>query len=505
MRFGILVALVFNLLLGTETLASRNWLVGENSYLTVLSNTSEKRALQITEELQDVREVLVGNYINLSPEQISERLTVIVCRDRKTFRRLSPFFDGKPMSIGGFFFEIESGAYAVIDASYTKSTVRHIIHHEYVHFLLKSFGDRLPLWLNEGLAESFSTIRRSVRSGEEVMLVGQANKRILPVLAHYRLMSLERLFSIDQSSIEYRSSKHGQGLFYAQSWALVHYLLFGLSDLSRETGSRLFVASLDHQHLPESVFVEATGVSFDEMEKRVNAYLRGGELRVEILPRSGIPESDRVSLSPIGDLEAESYLGQVILETRGVEEAYPILKEAFEANPKSRKSNEAMGFAMMKRGEQEVAQEYFDEAIRLGSTSSGVYLISAYINDQQANSTHSRDTFSERELKDQLRLIYRASDLGETASQMYALMGNALLRSLVAPEESEISFLVDGLYLYPDEVAIGLPLARLLYRRGDYEDCAAVVESFELENLEEGDRLAFDQIANDLRSVEEAK
>ena len=505
MRFGILIVLVLNVALSVEALAASRWLVGENSYLTVVSNTSEKRALQIIEELQDVREVIVGNYLNLSAEQATERLTVIVCRDKKTFRRLAPSYGGKPMSIGGFFFENQSGAYAVIDASYTKGTVRHIIHHEYVHFLLKSFGDRLPLWLNEGLAEAFSTIRRSVRSGEQVMLVGQANRRVFPIFNRYGLMALERLFAITPDSVEYRSSDHGQGIFYAQSWALVHYMLFGLSDLPRESASRLFIASIDHTSLSEPLFIEATGVGFRDMEKRIEDYLRGGELRVDILPRSEIPESDRISFERVEGLEAEAYLGLVVIETKGVDEAHPLLKEAIEANPKSRKANEAMGFAKMSLGEMDTARTYLEQALRLGSNSSKAYLTLAYLNDRRGDSSLAQDDESKSDPKEQLSLIYKANALGETSSQLYGLLGKALLRHPGDPDEKGISLLDDGLYLYPGEVTIGLPLARLLFNRGDYKYCADVIESFDFDVLENGYRIAFERLLNELEASRIAK
>ena len=44
------------------------------------------------------------------------------------------------------------------DASGDFESTRRTVYHEYIHYLLHNREFRIPSWLNEGLAEKFSTI-----------------------------------------------------------------------------------------------------------------------------------------------------------------------------------------------------------------------------------------------------------------------------------------------------------------------------------------------------------
>lgn len=494
MRIGILLALIHIFLSCTGMFAANRWLVGENQYFTVVSNASEKRTLQIFEELQFAREVLVGKYIEIDSELASERLTVVVCKDRKTISKLAHLYAGKPRLTSGFFMDVQSGAYAVVDASYDMEVVRRIIYHEYVHFLLKSLKARLPLWMNEGLAVAFSTIKKTRKKKQDIIEVGRSSYWYTYVLINEEPIPLDQLFAVTRNSKEYNSSEHGRGTYYAQSWALVHYMLFGTSDLPPDSFSKLIESSIVNSQVTESDFVSATGVNYDQMDKRIHRYIRDGKFRVNLIPASDLLVSSRITLSRMDEDDADSYIGRVILETRGYEEAYPILKKAFDANSNSLVANESMGFAMMRNGEIDSAQKHFDEAIRLGSKSSRLYLASIGLGEQDRIQSNNNQPYTEEELERQLQLFYKARELGETHSALFMLLGRVLSSYEGEPERDALTMLANGLYLHPGELSIGSNLAFLLYRRGDYKESEIVVRQFDSVNLSKNDRKMFDRI-----------
>ena len=91
--------------------------------------------------------------------------------------------------------------------------------HEYAHLVANHAGSHFPGWLAEGLAEVLSTIR--FESGRAV--VGMPDPGRLRTLQHAKWLPLETVAAFD---LEARHSKEERGMFYAESWALVHMLMF---------------------------------------------------------------------------------------------------------------------------------------------------------------------------------------------------------------------------------------------------------------------------------------
>ena len=111
---------------------------------------------------------------------------------------------------------------------------REIIYHEYIHYVMHNNYAALPLWLHEGLAEYYSTFQ-----------VARDEARIgLPVPAHvlwlrqHTLIPLATLFAVDERSPEYNETSR-RGGFYAESWALVHYLISGSPERRRQAAEYL--------------------------------------------------------------------------------------------------------------------------------------------------------------------------------------------------------------------------------------------------------------------------
>ena len=98
-----------------------------------------------------------------------------------------------------------------------------IIFHEYTHLLVENTFENAPVWFNEGLAEYYSTF--SITDDQNVV-VGNPGQRTCHLLRDKKMLPLRTLFEVDYKSAHY-NEKNKQSIFYAQSWALMHYLLVG--------------------------------------------------------------------------------------------------------------------------------------------------------------------------------------------------------------------------------------------------------------------------------------
>ena len=135
--------------------------------------------------------------------------------------------------------------------------------HEYMHLLMRHLKLNVPVWLNEGFAEVYSTLKPV---GGRIQLgtppVGRA-----VTLAQDKWLPLTRLLSINTGSPEYNEKSHA-GILYAQSWLLVHMLTLG--DEYRDGFSK-FVITLSENPDPAAAFETVYHKKLWQVETGLNA------------------------------------------------------------------------------------------------------------------------------------------------------------------------------------------------------------------------------------------
>jgi hypothetical protein len=83
----------------------------------------------------------------------------------------------------------------------------------------------VPRWLDEGLADFYSTIQFDSVDGS--VRIGDTIRGHQARLRGGLIIPLDRLLSAGGDSHIFGGDMRDQLLFYAQSWALVHYLTLG--------------------------------------------------------------------------------------------------------------------------------------------------------------------------------------------------------------------------------------------------------------------------------------
>lgn len=194
------------------------WIQVKTEHFTLYSSASADRTLDIAETLEEFRATLY----RLLPEvdERPERPTpVYVFGSESTFRPYdlrTP--SGEASGSGGFCSDSPLGYHIAINAT-PGHVYRPIIYHEYVHRVLFQRYSGLPLWVQEGLAEYFSTLA----SGDGQVRVGYAPDLHLEWLRSNPAPMARWLFTVDAESPDY-SEKQKAGGYFAGSWLLIHYL-----------------------------------------------------------------------------------------------------------------------------------------------------------------------------------------------------------------------------------------------------------------------------------------
>ena len=199
---------------------SDSWIELRTANFTLFSEAGEKDTRRAGADLERLRDAL---------SQLSPGLAlnapyptwIYVFRNAASFQPYQRLYAGKPLDAGGYFLSRPQGNYVAVDGN-PKGRQTGIVYHEYIHYVARNTYGDLPLWLHEGLAEYYSTFQ-----------VNKDEARVgLPIAEHVLWLRknpwipLAQLFAIDQNSPEYNETAR-RGAFYAESWALTHYLLAG--------------------------------------------------------------------------------------------------------------------------------------------------------------------------------------------------------------------------------------------------------------------------------------
>jgi tetratricopeptide (TPR) repeat protein len=198
-----------------ELVTGDPWIQVETEHFTLLSNAGHRTTIQIGDQLEQLWQVMAATFVDVASRPPT---WIYVFRDKKTIAPFTVGADGRPDSIAGYYIATPFANYLVIDAA--EQEPFRAVAHEFVHYFIHNNLPYVPLWLNEGLAEYYSTIRLA-RERADLGLSIDEHRHWLKQHSH---IPLHQLFLIDRESAEY---EHGvnRGSFYAQSWALTHYLI----------------------------------------------------------------------------------------------------------------------------------------------------------------------------------------------------------------------------------------------------------------------------------------
>jgi tetratricopeptide (TPR) repeat protein len=208
------------------------WVELKSPAFSVVSDGGEKDARYVAQQFEQVRALLkeVWPWARLDP---SRPITILAARDEDSLKQLLPgFWEQKGRAHpAGIFVKAPDRSWVAVrtdvarfreaDAEWNNPFL--VVFHEYVHLVLHLNFAELPVWLDEGLADFWGN---SIIE-EKHVYIGYHIPYHLATLRERGVLPLSRLFVVDHGSPEY-SENNRATTFYAESWALVHYLAFGV-------------------------------------------------------------------------------------------------------------------------------------------------------------------------------------------------------------------------------------------------------------------------------------
>ncbi len=255
------------------SIATRDaWTCVESRNFVCLTNAESGPVGGLLRELEALRAVLASGDLGLG-RAVGVPLRIVVFDGDDSFLPYNRIrSDGTPAT-QAYFQPFPSADYLAIALPRGPDAIR-VVYHEFLHAILYENAPRIPLWLNEGLAEFYSTFRVEAATA----VVGE------PIGLHLELLEdrleeqepifdLRGLFAITGSSSEY--TEHAlQGLYYAESAVLTHML--AQSGIQRGT-FRNYLNRLTAGEDPTVAFEAVYGAeSYDTLLTGLARYVRSG-------------------------------------------------------------------------------------------------------------------------------------------------------------------------------------------------------------------------------------
>lgn len=479
--------------------AKDNWTSVRSKNFFLIGNAGEKDIRKAATRLEQFRDV----FTKLFPKariNSSVPTRVVVFKNTGAFKPFMPVHQGKINEVAGYFQSGQDVNHIVLTAELRETNPYAIVFHEFVHALTNENSFPLPTWFNEGLAEYYSTFE--ITDGDKKIWLGKPVANHVYLLRERKFLPLRQLFEITTGSSDY-NERDKKGVFYAESWALVHYLMLG-NEGRRQPQLLQFLGLLGKKVAPGEAFQQAFQTDYATIEKELRDYIGRNSYPVQVFTANEKLQFDtEMQAAAIGEAEAQFYLGDLLLHMNRQAEAEEYLQRALALDDKLALPHAAMGTLRMRQRRVAEAKQHLQQAVALGAENHLVHYYYAFALSREAMNEQNYVTGYAPEAAAKMREhLEKAIQLAPEFAESYYLMAfinlvsNEKLDSAVgqlkramalAPGRQDAAFLLAQVYLRQQKYDLARQTATPLARDGADPQLRAQAQSLldTIKNVEE--------------------
>jgi tetratricopeptide (TPR) repeat protein len=326
--------------------------------------------------------------------------------------------------------------------------------------LLHGTAAGTPVWFDEGLAELYSTFETTA-DGRAV--IGAAPRGHVGLLRSQPPLPLETLVAVDHASPLYNEGDKAS-TFYAQSWALVHYLLLGSGGRDAPSVGAFVRRLAEGESLDRAA--ESLGTTPGRLAQDLDDYVRR-----EVLPREwialGAPVAslDHAPVVHVPPADAHAALGDVLFVMGRVREAEEQLRAALARDPAHAAAHATFGQLLAEQGRPADARAHLERAIASPSATWLTHLAFATVLVEQRPASMEvgpDDARIERSLR-------RAMALSPSAAEPYGQLAWLKAQSPKTIDEA-VALAGEAVARAPGNEKLLLLRAQVLVNAGRYVD-----------------------------------
>lgn len=328
-----------------------SWIRVETAHFTLHSNASERRTADLGRRLERFRAVLSLFYKKFRIDPPAPTLIYVFKHDT-SFRPYRTLYNDRFVESAGVFVGWPDGSYIAMNGDPGTDPLD-VIYHEYVHQFLNLNLHNTPAWFNEGLAECYSTFQADNKSAS----IGRVVANHVLFLRENNLIGLRHLFAITHESPDYNEGTR-RGIFYAQSWALVHYFMWDKAERRSQLGA--FLDRLSSGQDSDQAFTASFATTYEKLEQELRVHVSGTRFLFNAVKFSDLHVDTSTRVAPMKREETLARLGDLIVHVQPdrPSEAEKHYREALRFNPTY--ASAFTGLAVLNE-----RAERYDEAIAL--------------------------------------------------------------------------------------------------------------------------------------------
>ena len=333
------------------------WLEVKSPHFRVLTDAGMRDARDVAAEFEQMRYVFASQSPAFRLES-GAPLTIFAVKDLASAKALAPAMFGKNESVVGFYRQGWEKKFAVVRMDDWLTQQHYAVYHEYVHSVMRLNARWLPEWLDEGLAEFYSCTRFQ----SDKIFLGAPTERFR-TLRSRPLMPVETVLSVDGRSNIHKDPQAAD-VFYADSWALVHYMVFGMKN--SDSFGQFF--NLLQKGVPQKqAFVQVFG-DFKAFDQKWLDYTNAFTFLARSIPAPPRLDEKSFATRKLSIAETELELGAAHLAFHDRKTAESLIADALRDDPKLGAAHEEQAYLLFHDGNDSRATEEFQQACALDGT-----------------------------------------------------------------------------------------------------------------------------------------
>jgi tetratricopeptide (TPR) repeat protein len=452
----VLVFLVFVAVSATSLLGAKHetWFEVRSPNFIVVSNAGEKQARKTAIRFEQIRAVFRRS-LDVASKHESPVITILAVKDEDSMKSLLPEYWGKNRAHpAGIFLDNMNQYFAAVELDAPGSNPYDTIYHEYYHSLTTPYYPNLPVWVSEGLAEFYGNTQIS----DSEVGMGRPDPDLIAELKQGGLMPLDVLFKVDHNS-PYYNEKNKISVFYAESWALTHYLMVADKASHRPT-LQAYLNALSQGATQEQAAAQTFG-DLKKLQAALFAYIGNAAFYYIKAPPSPEIAAGDLQVHELSDAEVAAYRGGFAAVRGQTQEAITILEQAVKFDPKLALGYQYLGFAEFQENKRAEALADFTRAIDLNPKNALTRFLRAYLASTQGVSI-GNDAQMEDDLRTAIAVSPEFAPPYGVLAVYLATKGENLPEALKLAQKAQT--------LEPGNAAYQFDVAQVLVRMNRFEE-----------------------------------
>ena len=345
-------------LLRPSAAAAQTWREIQSPHFRIVTDGSDKDGRDVAKEFEQMRFVFSALFKN--PVLDTGAPLLIVAVHEPGLQALAPVFWKQRDKIAGQFFRGWERQFALVRLDSSSEFNQAVVFHEYTHSILHANLHWLPTWLDEGLAEFYAYTRFE---GDHIY--------IGPPSVRFNHLKTEPLIPIPQmmtaNAATFFKDKEKDDLFYAEAWAMVHYMSYGKH---MGNGAKLtsFVRLMD-QGTPQLEAFQQTFGDPEAFQQKLSSYLSSFTFAAGVMREVRGPDPTSFTVRILTRAEADYALGSFDIGAHDYASGGTLLQAAEAADPTLAGPHEEFGFLAWRAGQDDVARQEWQKALAANPSS----------------------------------------------------------------------------------------------------------------------------------------